>query len=115
MAAEPEVKIYTVNGSSASTSTSLPDWLTRRTKTKGKRSKRERVETSLQLLQNFEFPEASIRIRTTKDGKHAIATGVYKPQMRVWDLYQLTTKFERHTESENVDFVVRAISHLAVS
>ncbi|KAF8208408.1 hypothetical protein K438DRAFT_1812176 [Mycena galopus ATCC 62051] len=102
------VKVYTVNGAAASSSSSLPDWLTRKraAKGKGKRAVREHVEGTIELIQGFEFPEASNRIKTTRDGQFAIATGTYKPQMRVWDLAQLTLKFERHSDAENVDFVM---------
>ncbi|KAJ7234644.1 hypothetical protein B0H12DRAFT_1204736 [Mycena haematopus] len=109
MAVETDsVKVYTVNGSTASSSSSLPDWLTRKraAKGKGKRAVREHVEGTIELIQGFEFPEASNRIKTTRDGQFAIATGTYKPQMRVWDLSQLTLKFERHSDAENVDFVM---------
>lgn len=107
----PNVKVYTVNGATAGSSSSLPDWLTRKRAAAGKdkRAVREQVEGSIELIQGFEFPEASNRIRTTRDGHHVIATGTYKPQMRVWDLDQLTLKFERHSDAENVDFVVREL------
>lgn len=103
-----DVKVYTVNGAVAGSSSSIPDWLTksRSTKTKGKRALREHVEGQIELIQGFEFPEASNKIKTTRDGHHAIATGTYKPQMRVWDLDELTLKFERHGDAENVDFIV---------
>jgi len=109
MGADPNsVKVYTVNGASTSSSSSLPDWLTRKRQIKGKkRALRDHVEGTIELIQGFEFPEASNRIKTTRDGHHAIATGTYKPQMRVWDLDQLSLKFERHSDAENVDFVVR--------
>lgn len=101
------VKVYTVNGAASGSSSSLPDWLTRkRAAKKGKRALREHVQGTIDLVQEFEFPEASIKIKTTRDGHHAIATGVYKPQMRVYDLDQLTLKFERHSDAENVDFIV---------
>lgn len=102
------VKVYTVNGAVAGSSSSIPDWLTktRSAKAKGKRALREHVEGQLELIQGFEFPEASNKIKSTRDGHHAIATGTYKPQMRVWDLDELTLKFERHGDSENVDFIV---------
>lgn len=105
------VKVYTVNGAAAGSSSSLPDWLTRKraAKGKGKRAIREHVEGTIELIQGFEFPEASNRIKTTRDGHHVIATGTYKPQMRVWDLDQLSLKFERHSDAENVDFVVREL------
>jgi len=110
IAESSNVKVYTVNGSSSSSSSSLPDWLTRkRTSAKGKRAAKEHVEGTLELIQGFEFPEASNRVKTTRDGTHVVATGTYKPQMRVWDLTQLSLKFERHTDAENVDFVVRKL------
>ena len=108
MVADPSsVKVYTVNGPAAGASSSLPDWLIRkRASKKGKREQREHVEGTLELIQHFEFPEASNKIKTTGDGHHVIATGTYKPQMRVWDLDQLSLKFERHSDAENVDFLV---------
>ncbi|KIJ14591.1 hypothetical protein PAXINDRAFT_78867 [Paxillus involutus ATCC 200175] len=108
VAAGSTVKVYTVNGAVAGSSSSIPDWLTktRTSKTKGKRALREHVEGQIELIQGFEFPEASNKIKTTRDGRHAIATGTYKPQMRVWDLDELTLKFERHADAENVDFII---------
>lgn len=105
------VKVYTVNGAAAGTgsASSLPDWLTRKRAVKSGKSKRairEEIEGAVNLIQDFEFPEASNKIRVTRNGHHAIATGVYKPQMRVWDLDQLTLKFERHSDAENVDFAI---------
>ncbi|QRW10700.1 ribosome biogenesis protein enp2 [Ceratobasidium sp. AG-Ba] len=102
------VKVYTVNGAASGSSTSLPDWLIRKraAKGKGKREIREHVEGTIDLIQDFEFPEASNRIRTTHDGHHAMATGTYKPQIHVYDLDQLGIKFERHTDAENVDFII---------
>ncbi|PPR02208.1 hypothetical protein CVT26_012100 [Gymnopilus dilepis] len=106
MADSTHVKVYTVNGATAGSSSSLPDWLTRKRAAKGKRAVKEHVEGTIELIQGFEFPEASNRIKTTRDGHHVIATGTYKPQMRVWDLDQLSLKFERHSDAENVDFVM---------
>lgn len=106
--ADSTVKVYTVNGATAGSSSSLPDWLTRkRAAGKGKRATKEHYEGSIELLQGFEFPEASNKVKTTRDGHHVLATGTYKPQLRVWDLDQLSLKFERHSDAENVDFVVR--------
>ena len=106
------VRVYTVNGAATGSSSSLPDWLTRKRAAKGKGKRRiikDQIEGTIELIQGFEFPEASNRIQTTRDGHHVIATGTYKPQMRVWDLDQLSLKFERHSDSENVDFAVREL------
>lgn len=42
----------------------------------------------------------------SRDGNYAIATGVYKPQMRVYDFAEMSLKFERHTDAENVQFQI---------
>jgi len=58
------------------------------------------------LIQDFEFPEASNKIKCTADGNYTVATGVYKPQMRVYEFAEMSMKFERHTDAENVNFEV---------
>ncbi|KAF8325776.1 WD repeat-containing protein [Cantharellus anzutake] len=99
-------KVYTVNGAAAGSGMSLPDWLVRKRAAKSKGRKREHIQGTIDLIQDFGFPEASIKIRVTRDGHNAIATGVYKPQMHVYDLDQMTLKFERHSDIENVDFQI---------
>src|ERR1700744_1705298 len=98
-----DTTIYTVNG--PSTTSSLPDWITKKSGKSKKHVKRERVQSTLQLVRDFAFPQTGTKIRTTEDGHHAIGIGTYKPQMRCWDLDQLTLKFERVTDSEGVDFL----------
>ncbi|KAJ2236001.1 Small ribosomal subunit biogenesis [Coemansia sp. RSA 1722] len=96
------VKVYTVSGSSLSRK--LPDWLARRKK----RELQKDIEwtSRVELLQDFEFPQASLKVRTTADGNFCMATGVYKPQIRVFEYSDLSMKFERHTDSENIDFQI---------
>ncbi len=111
------IKVYTVNGAVSGSGTALPDWLIRKRTAKGKGKRaivRENIEGTIDLIQDFEFPEASNKIKSTRDGHHAVATGVYKPQIRVYDLDQMTLKFERHSEAENVDFQVSS-AHLRLS
>ncbi|KAG0704189.1 hypothetical protein DFH29DRAFT_873971 [Suillus ampliporus] len=51
---------------------------------KGKHMSREHVQGNIELIQGFEFPEASNnKIKKTRDGHHAIATGMYKPQTKI--------------------------------
>ncbi|WWC89722.1 uncharacterized protein L201_004647 [Kwoniella dendrophila CBS 6074] len=105
-------KVYTVNGPSSTSSTSLPSWVAIKTKNKksgpnkSKRVKTNHTTTDLELIQDFSFPGSSIKIKTTEDGQHALATGLYKPMLKCWDLENLTVKFERVTDAENVDFVL---------
>ncbi|KAJ3150965.1 Nucleolar protein 10 [Geranomyces michiganensis] len=95
------VKIYSVTSAARS---AIPDWLARRNAKSLKKDQeyRRRIE----LIQDFEFPEASLRIKPTRDGQHIIATGVYQPQMRVFDLAQKSLKFDRHQDCENVQFEI---------
>jgi ribosome biogenesis protein ENP2 len=103
-------KIYTVNGPSSTSSSSLPTWLTTKVRTKkstgGKRQRTQHTLGQLELVQNFTFPQSAIKIKTTPDGDFAMGTGTYKPMIKVWDLNALTEKFTRVTDAENVDFVL---------
>ncbi|KAI9481067.1 MAG: WD40-repeat-containing domain protein [Benjaminiella poitrasii] len=96
------VKVYTVSGGVGSRS--IPDWLERKKKKALKKDFDYR--TRVELIQDFEFPEASNRIKTTRDGKFVVATGTYKPQMRVFEYADMSMKFERHTDSETVNFEI---------
>lgn len=105
-------KIYTVNGPSSTSAASLPSWITIKQKpTRNAAGHKKRTKTqhqlgSLELIQDFAFPGSAMRIKTTEDGEHVMATGTYKPMIKVWELDQLAVKFERVTEAENVDFTV---------
>ncbi|KAJ2722493.1 Small ribosomal subunit biogenesis [Coemansia sp. Benny D115] len=96
------VKVYTVSGSSLSRK--LPEWLARRKRRE--LQKDTEWTTRVELIQDFGFPEAALRVKTTADGQFCMATGVYKPQMRVFEFSEMAMKFDRHTDAENVDFHV---------
>jgi ribosome biogenesis protein ENP2 len=86
VASANNIKVYTVSGEAVRT---LPEWLVRQKK----RSLRddpgyssclnlniERIldfRSRVELIQDFEFPEASNRIKISKDGNYAVATGIY--------------------------------------
>jgi len=114
------VKVYHVTGGKA-----LPDWVIaqkkkalrydagntnpqlirsiQHTHTHAQRTEfRDRIE----LLQDFDFPEAAMRLKQTPDGSHLLATGVYKPQLRCYDLKQMSMRFDRHMDAETVQFQV---------
>lgn len=97
-----DVSVYQVSG--ANVSRSLPDWIAK----KRKRSLKNDLEfqNRIELIQDFEFSEASNKIKVTPDGQYAMATGTYKPQIHVYDFANLSLKFERHTDAENVDFEI---------
>lgn len=97
-----DISVYQISGTNVSKS--LPDWLER----KRKRSLKNDIDyqNRVELIQDFEFSESSNKIRVTKDGQYAMATGTYKPQIHVYDFSNLSLKFERHTNTENVDFLI---------
>ena len=96
-----DVPIYTIASSSI---TALPDWLAR------KRKKELRHDPNfsqrIELIQDFEFPEASLNLRQTRDSKYIIATGTYKPHFRVFELAEASMKFDRHTDCETLTFQI---------
>ncbi|KAL8393175.1 hypothetical protein RB595_003104 [Gaeumannomyces hyphopodioides] len=96
------VPVYTISG--ASTSRSLPDWLSR----KKKRSLKNDPEYAnrVELLQDFEFEEASTCVRVSEDGDWAMSTGTYKPQIHSHHLPSLSMSYSRHTTSLNQTFVI---------
>ncbi|GMM38930.1 ribosome biosynthesis protein [Saccharomycopsis crataegensis] len=98
------ISVYQVSGTNFSRA--LPDWIAK----KRKKSLKNDLEYQqrIELIQDFEFSEASNKIRVTNDGKYCMATGVYKPQIHVYDFENLSLKFDRHTNAENVDFLLMA-------
>ena len=72
---------------------------------KGAACCRRRIE----LVQDLEFPEACHRIKATSDGKFLFATGIHPPRLRCYELSELSMKFERHFDSEVVDFQVSVV------
>ncbi|POS86308.1 putative isomerase YbhE [Erysiphe pulchra] len=97
-----DVLVYTVAG--ACTARPLPDWLAR----KRKRSLKNDPEYAnrVELLQDFEFDEASICVRVSEDGEWIMSTGTYKPQIHTHYLPHLSLSFARHTTSLNQSFVL---------
>ena len=123
------VPVYTISGSS--TARPLPEWLAR----KRKRSLKNDPEyaSRIELLQDFEFEEASQCVRVSDDGQWVMSTGMssttlyacvlpclsplqststnglpgtYKPQIHTHYLPHLSLSFARHTTSLNTTFLL---------
>lgn len=93
-----DVKIYNLTAGK-----SLPEWLPerkRRQLLKNDEDLRKRVE----LLQDFEMPTASTNIKLCRNGQYLLATGVYKPRVRCYELAQLSMKFERYLTADIIAF-----------
>lgn len=97
-----QVPVYTVSG--ASTARPLPDWLARRRKRSLKHD--AEYQNRVELLQDFEFEEASQCVQVSEDGNWVMSTGTYKPQMHVHNLPELALSFARHTNALNHSFVL---------
>ncbi|KAL1304077.1 hypothetical protein AAFC00_000512 [Neodothiora populina] len=96
------VPVYTISGSS--TARPLPEWLAR----KRKRSLKQDVEYAnrIELLQDFEFEEASQCVRVSEDGNWVMSTGTYKPQIHTHYLPHLSLSYARHTNTVNDTFIL---------
>lgn len=60
----------------------------------------------MQLLEDLRFTTTATKIKATPDGEYIIASGIYPPQVKVYEVRELGLKFERHLDSEIVDFQV---------
>ena len=75
-----------------------------------KRQRRESSQTAaeqqqrVELLQDFRFPSACHKIQSTSTGDCLIATGNYPPQVRLFDVANLSPKVTRHFDADIVDF-----------
>ncbi|KAL8223572.1 hypothetical protein R6Q57_019047 [Mikania cordata] len=94
------VKMYTVAGQHRSLATWLPP-----KKVKALRKDKNYMER-VDLIQDLRFETATTRIKATPDGEFLIASGIYPPQVKVYELRELSLKFERHLVSEMINFQV---------
>lgn len=97
-----DVQVYAVAGSS--TGRPLPDWLARQRKRSLKND--HEYSNRVELLQDFEFGEASFCVRVSEDGEWVMSTGTYKPQIHTHHLPDLSLSFARHTVAQNATFIL---------
>lgn len=69
----------------------------------------------IELIQDFEMPIVSTTVRTSPDGQYIMATGIYKPRVRCYDVDNLGMKFERCFDSEVVTFEILSEDYSKVS
>ncbi|KAL8162958.1 hypothetical protein V2J09_014447 [Rumex salicifolius] len=94
------VKMYTMVGQQRS----LATWINPK-KRRALRKDKEYMER-VDVLQELKFETATTRIKPTPDGNYLIASGIYPPQIKVYELKQTALKFERHLISEIIDFQI---------
>ncbi|CAI0625382.1 unnamed protein product [Linum tenue] len=92
------VKVYSIS------QRNLPTWLN----PKKKRALRKdpHYQQRVELVQDLRFETATSRIKITPNEEYVIASGIYPPQVKVYELRELSMKFERHFDSEIIDFQI---------
>ncbi|XP_052125716.1 nucleolar protein 10 [Frankliniella occidentalis] len=94
------VKIYNLSAGK-----SLPEWLSDR-KRRSLQKKNVDIRRRIELIQDFDMPGVSTSVRLSKDGQYVMATGIYKPRVKCFDVNNLSMKFERCFDSEVVTFEI---------
>ncbi|TYJ12356.1 hypothetical protein E1A91_A11G344000v1 [Gossypium mustelinum] len=94
------VKMYTIS----SHQRSVAAWLAPK-KQRSLRKDKNYTER-LELIQDLRFETATSKINITPDGEYLIVSGIYPPQVKVYELRQFSMKFERHLDSEIIDFQI---------
>ena len=80
----------------------FPAWTTPQQRQKLR--KNAAYQSRVQVLSEFHMPEASQRIKVTRDQKHLFVSGTYKPMIKCYDVAELSLKFERAVDEEILDF-----------
>ena len=64
------------------------------------------IRKRIELIQDFDMPGVSTTVKVSQDGNYILATGIYKPRVRCYDVNNLSMKFERCFDSEVVTFQI---------
>lgn len=89
-------------------------WLTERKK-RALLKKNVDLRRRIELVQEFDMPGVSTSIRVSKDGQYIMATGIYKPRIKCFDVNNLSLKFERCLDSEVVTFEILSDDYTKVN
>ncbi|CAL9082164.1 unnamed protein product [Musa acuminata var. zebrina] len=65
------------------------------------------------LIQDLRFETATTKLKVTPDGDYVIASGIYSPQVKMFQLRELSLKFVRHLVSEIINFQSQDTYHTA--
>ena len=97
------VKVYNL----ATVSKALPAWLADSKLLPQKTVRgRSELDNHVEVLQDFYFPMSSGRLKVSRDGGTLMATGMYPPQVRAYELRELSLKVTRNFETEAVQFQI---------
>ena len=54
----------------------------------------------IEIIQDFEFPATAQCVKVSEDNNYIVATGIYPPRIKIYDLHEMTLKCERGLDSE---------------
>ncbi|KFG28349.1 putative embryo sac development arrest EDA7 [Toxoplasma gondii RUB] len=98
-------KIYNLSGGRSRAADFLPRRKRRRRREAGGKEAAGPDAQDVELLQEFEFNVSSQCIRVSPDGKFIAATGVYPPEVRMYEVESMGLKFRRGLDHEVIDFL----------
>lgn len=92
----------------------ISQWLSER-KRRALLKKNVDIKRRIELIQDFDMPALSTTIRVSNDGNYIMATGIYKPRIKCFDVNNLSLKFDRCFDSEAVTFEILSDDYSKVS
>lgn len=100
------VKTYNLS----SVGKALPAWVAKKTNLRARKKRRKAGDNAddekIEVIQELFFPTACGRVKVSRDGETLMATGNYPPQVRAYELRELSLKFSRHFETDVVQFQI---------
>ena len=60
------------------------------------------LKKKVELIYDFQFNTSAQNLEITKDGKYVVATGIYPPRLKIFDVNDMALKVERGIDSEIV-------------
>lgn len=92
-----DVKVYNVTPGKG-----IPAFLTRQEQKKFKND--TEYQKRVDVIQDLTFPTVPIRSRMSPNMQYFAAIGCYPPMLKLYDLTNVSLKFQRNTDAEIIDF-----------
>jgi ribosome biogenesis protein ENP2 len=96
------VKTYSLS----SVGKALPAWVGSKRKAAQAKKTKEKADGEVEVIQDLFFPTACARVKVSSDGEHMFATGGYPPQLRAYELRELSLRFCRNFVADVVQFQI---------
>uniref|UniRef100_A0A7E4VEQ6 Nucleolar protein 10 n=1 Tax=Panagrellus redivivus TaxID=6233 RepID=A0A7E4VEQ6_PANRE len=83
---------------------SIPDWVSSKRRRKLEKQY-STFHSGIRLVQDFGFPDLSTAIALTPDGQYILGSGVYKPSLKLFDVNELSQKYEHGLDADAIDIL----------